>query len=57
MDKVLEDLTAYCVRCKKKVEIIDYYIANFKGKGIERQALKGTCPICHTNCTKFLGLA
>ncbi|MEM3383677.1 MAG: DUF5679 domain-containing protein [Nitrososphaerales archaeon] len=33
----------FCVKCKKKVEMIDPKQVELKNK---RQAIKGTCPTC-----------
>jgi NAD-dependent SIR2 family protein deacetylase len=43
--------TAYCVKCKKKVEIKDAQKVTMKNG---RPALKGVCPECGTGVYKIL---
>ena len=42
---------AYCMRCKKKVEIKDPKEVTTKNN---RKALKGTCPKCGTKVMAFI---
>lgn len=49
---------AYCVKCKKKVEIKDPQEIVMKGKGgTERKAVSGVCPTCGTKVFRILGKA
>ncbi len=49
---------AYCVKCRKKVEMKDPQIVEIKGKGSsKRRAVQGTCPVCGTKVFKILGKA
>jgi endogenous inhibitor of DNA gyrase (YacG/DUF329 family) len=45
-------MEAYCVKCKKKVEVKDgKEVRNKKG----RRMLKGKCPVCGTTVCRILG--
>jgi hypothetical protein len=48
---------AYCVKCRAKQEMKDAKEVRMKGKGGERRALKGICPVCGTGMFKILGKA
>jgi len=49
---------AYCVKCRKKVEMKDPQIIEIKGKGgTKRKAVQGVCPNCGTKVFKILGKA
>ena len=43
---------AYCVKCKKKVEMKDAKEVTMKNK---RKAMKGKCPDCGTGMYRILG--
>lgn len=43
-------MTAYCVKCRKKVEIQDPQAVVMKNG---RRATKGTCPDCGTKVTRM----
>jgi len=43
---------AYCVKCKKKVEVKDGQEVTMKNG---RKALKGKCSVCGTGVYKILG--
>lgn len=45
--------TAYCVRCKKKVNVLEGYNIVKTKKGLRR--LAGKCSICGTKVSKILG--
>lgn len=45
-------VTAYCVKCKKKVEMKDPKRVTLKNK---KPAMKGTCPKCGTKVFKIGG--
>jgi DNA-directed RNA polymerase subunit RPC12/RpoP len=45
-------VTAYCVKCKKKVEIKDPQKVTLKNK---KPATKGTCPDCGTKVFRIGG--
>ena len=40
--------TAFCVRCKEKVEVIEPELTETKGSRGVRKAVKGKCPKCQT---------
>ena len=44
-------MEAYCVRCKKKVEMKDAKEVTTKNG---RKAMKGVCPICGTTVMRFI---
>ncbi|HJX06423.1 MAG TPA: DUF5679 domain-containing protein [Candidatus Nanoarchaeia archaeon] len=45
-------MEAYCVKCKKKVEVKDgKEVINKRG----RKMLKGKCPKCNTTVCRILG--
>jgi DNA-directed RNA polymerase subunit RPC12/RpoP len=49
---------AYCVKCRKKVEMKEPQEVEIKGKGgSKRRAVQGTCPDCGTKVFKILGKA
>lgn len=49
---------AYCVKCKKKVEMKDAKEITMKGKGgTKRKAMTGVCPNCGTKLFRILGKA
>ena len=57
-EKKEEKITAYCVKCKEKREIVDAREVSMKGKGgTKRRALTGTCPKCGTKMFRILGKA
>ena len=45
-------MEAYCVKCKKKVEIANPVEVTLKNK---RKAVKGTCSICGTKVFRVTG--
>ncbi len=45
-------MEAYCVKCKKKVEMKDPREETLKNG---RRAMKGQCPVCNTNLCRILG--
>jgi len=48
-------MEAYCVKCKKKVEMADANEVSMKGKGgVKRRAMKGKCPECGTTVFRIL---
>lgn len=46
----------YCVKCRAKRDVTDTTTAEFKNEktGQTRYALRGKCPVCGTNTTKFI---
>jgi len=47
---------AYCVKCKAKKMMVNPQEVTMKGKGgVERRAMKGTCPDCGTGMFRILG--
>lgn len=46
-------MEAYCVKCKRKVEIVSPVNVTLKNK---RKAVRGTCPVCGTKVFRILGL-
>jgi hypothetical protein len=46
---------AYCVKCKAKRQMRDEKEVAMKGKGGQRRALEGFCPVCGTKMFKILG--
>lgn len=44
-------MEGYCMKCKTKREIKDAQRVELKNG---RPAMKGTCPTCGTNITRFL---
>ncbi len=53
-----EELTAYCVKCRKKQVMNDPKEVTMKGKGnVKRRAATGTCPVCGTKMFRILGKA
>lgn len=47
---------AYCVKCRKKVEMNNPQEVEIKGKGgSKRRAVQGFCPECGTKVFKILG--
>jgi len=53
-----EKVTAYCVKCKAKREIVDPKEITMKGKGgTKRRAMTGTCPKCGTKMFRIMGKA
>lgn len=49
---------AYCVKCKKKQEMLNAKEVTMKGKGgTKRRAMTGICPKCGTKMFKILGKA
>jgi len=50
-----EKVQAYCVKCKAKREMKDAQEISIKGKGGQRRAMTGSCPICGTKMFKILG--
>lgn len=51
----MSSVEAYCVKCKAKREMKDPQETKFKGRGGEKRALQGTCPVCGTKMFKILG--
>ena len=45
---------AYCVTCKKKVDVSNPTIVEIKGVRGTRRAVKGTCLICKTKVSVFI---
>ena len=45
---------AYCVKCKKKVDVKDPRIEEIKNSKGTRNAVKGTCPTCGTKLNVFI---
>jgi len=53
-----EKMTAYCVKCKDKREMLDAKEITMKGKGdTKRRAATGKCPKCGTKMFRILGKA
>jgi len=51
-------MEAYCVKCKAKKEMNNPEEVTMKGKGgVERKAMKGSCPDCSTKMFRILGKA
>ena len=49
-------MEGYCVKCKAKREISNGKEVPMKGKGgVERRAMKGSCPTCSTTMFRILG--
>lgn len=47
---------AYCVKCKAKKEMANGKEVAMKGKGgVQRRAMKGSCPSCKTTMFRILG--
>lgn len=52
-------VTAYCVKCRKKVGLIKPKIVTLK-KGrskVKMEAWKGTCPTCKSDVFRIIGKA
>lgn len=49
-----QNYQAYCVRCKKKVDVKDPKIVQMKNSKGVRRAVKGTCSTCGTKLTAFI---
>jgi len=49
----------YCVRCRKKVNVVDAVQKVMKKgrSGVAMRAWAGTCPICGTRTYKFISRA
>ncbi len=47
-----EKITAYCVKCRKVVEMKNPKLVTLKNG---RLAYKGTCPYCGTTVYRFVG--
>lgn len=47
-------MKAYCVKCRKKVEIENPRLVSFKNKGKNVPATKGVCPKCGTKVFCFM---
>ena len=45
------DFEAYCVKCRKKVEVKN---GTIKVAANGRKMAQGTCPVCKTKVTRFL---
>ena len=45
---------AYCVKCKKKVEVADPRVEEMKNSRGTRRVVKGRCPECSTKVVAFL---
>lgn len=51
-----EKITAYCVKCKAKREMVSAKEVTMKGKGgVKRVAMTGTCPKCGTKMFRIMG--
>ncbi|KKL98435.1 hypothetical protein LCGC14_1824480 [marine sediment metagenome] len=48
-----EKHTAYCMKCKAKVDVENPEVVVMKGKG-KRRAVKGKCVVCKTNVYAIL---
>lgn len=48
----IEDLDAYCVKCKDKRRMIDFVI---KTSDSGRRMAQGKCPVCNTKVNRILG--
>jgi len=48
-------MEAYCVKCKKKVEISNPKNVTFKTKRGTKKAIKGKCPVCGTSVFRITG--
>ena len=46
--------SAFCVRCKEKVEVKDPRIEEMKNSRGVRNAVKGTCPKCGIRLSAFI---
>ena len=50
-----EKITAWCVKCRAKREMINPETVEFKGKGGKaRKALTSRCPVCGTKMFRIL---
>lgn len=49
-----ETQTGYCVKCKKKAEMVDPVLGTTKNG---REIWKGTCPVCGTKMSRLGGVA
>jgi len=45
---------AYCVKCKKKVDVKDPKVEEMTNKHGTRKAVKGICPECGTKVCVFI---
>jgi len=53
----MEEVIAYCVKCKAKREMKEPKEVSMKGRGDkERMAMTGTCGVCGTKMFKIMGL-
>ncbi len=51
----MEQVEAYCVKCKAKRNMKDAHETSFKGKGgAQRKAMTGTCPNCGTKMFRIM---
>ena len=51
----MAQVEAYCVKCKAKRMMKDPKEVTFKGRGgVERAAMKGTCPNCGTTMFRIM---
>ena len=54
---VSASMQAYCVKCKKKVDIQDGEEVVIDTKRGKKKFMMGTCPICGTKVSRVLGNA
>lgn len=53
--RTINNMQGYCLKCKKKVEIINIKEIIFKRKnGSEGRRISGNCQICNTKISKIL---
>lgn len=45
---------AYCVKCKKQVDVVDPVVEEIKTKRGTKRAVKGTCGVCGTKVCVFI---
>ncbi len=48
-------MDAYCVKCKKKVEVQDGVETILDTKRGKKKFLMGKCPVCNTKVSRILG--
>lgn len=55
----MKNVSMYCVKCRKKVNLADPVVRIMKrGRSkVAMQAYSGNCPICGTRVYKFIGRA
>jgi len=47
-------ITAYCLRCKRRVPMNNIKVSKIKTKRGIRRIAKGTCPVCGAKLAKLL---